>query len=288
VLCLLAAASLISFTAGYNSADGNATASSPMPIAMSDGRQSKPPVDAGAEIVVQGALDSELQPLLAALEGKEQIQIAAWTFWRGRIGRKQVVVSRTEVGPVNAAVATTLAISNFRPQLIINQGTAGATDPELKVFDLIIGESTVDYGAFVSKHADAGQGVDQSRWTPLYHRLRVDGKERVQFKSFPGDPAAIQAALETPYRRGRLVKGVIGSAFEFNKEIDRLTWVKKTYGNVSEDMESAYSAGAAQGFKTRFLAIRIISDSEFHSPDLREDAGEYGAGFVVDLIKRMK
>ncbi len=68
-----------------------------------------------ADIVVQGAVDTELQPLLAALEGREQIQIAAWTFWRGRIAGKTVVVSRTEVGPVNASTATTLAIVNFRP-----------------------------------------------------------------------------------------------------------------------------------------------------------------------------
>ena len=35
-------------------------------------------------------------------------------------------------------------------RLIINQGTAGATDPDLKVFDIVIGESAVDYGAFGS------------------------------------------------------------------------------------------------------------------------------------------
>src|SRR5262245_24143223 len=110
------------------------------------------------DIVVQGALDSELQPLLAALEGKDQIQIAAWTFWSGRIGAKRVVVSRTEVGPINAVAATTLAVVNFKPKLIINQGMAGANDPELKVFDIVVGEATVDYGAFRSSPADAGQG----------------------------------------------------------------------------------------------------------------------------------
>ena len=31
------------------------------------------------DLVIQGAVDSELQPLLAALEEKEVIQIAAWT-----------------------------------------------------------------------------------------------------------------------------------------------------------------------------------------------------------------
>src|SRR5262247_1992129 len=125
----------------------------------------------GVDIVVQGAIDSELQPLLAALEGKEQIQIAAWTFWRGRIGAKRVVVSRTEVGPINAVAATTLAVVNFKPKLIINQGTAGANDPELKVFDIVVGEATVDYGAFRSSHADAGQGIDMSRWTSATYQF---------------------------------------------------------------------------------------------------------------------
>ena len=48
------------------------------------------------DLLIQGAVDTELQPLLAALEGAERIQIGAWTFWRGRMGGKRVVVSRTE------------------------------------------------------------------------------------------------------------------------------------------------------------------------------------------------
>jgi len=246
------------------------------------------PEDAGVDVVVQGAVDSELQPLLAALENKEQIQIAAWTFWRGRIGKQRVVVSRTEVGPINAVASTTLAIVTFKPKLIINQGTAGANDPELKVFDIVVGEASVDYGAFRSAHADAGAGIDQSRWSPMIHRFRLDGVARMPFKNFPGDEEAMKIAMDTPYKRGRVTKGVIGSAFEFNKEIDRLVWVRRTYGTASEDMESAFAAGAAVGFKTRFLAVRIISDSEFHSPKLEEIAGEYCAAFVADVIKRMK
>ena len=245
------------------------------------------PAHAAVDIVVQGAVDSELQPLLAALEGKEEIQIAAWTFWRGRMGGKSVVVSRTEVGSMNAATATTLAIVNFHPRLIINQGTAGAADPELKVFDIVVGEASVDYGAFRSTHADAGAGVDLARWTPMPHRIRLDGKERVEFKNFPGDAQAREAALAMPNPRGRVVKGIIGSAFEFNREVDRLIWMRKTYGVSSEDMESAFAAGTAAGFKTPFLAIRIISDSEFHAPDFQAIAGEYCAAFVVDMVRKM-
>jgi len=251
------------------------------PVALAD---ASAPVD----IVVQGALDSELQPLLAALEDKHEIQLAAWTFWRGKIAGRSVVVSRTEVGPINAVAATTLAITHFRPRLIINQGTAGANDPDLKVFDIIAGESTVDYGAFRSEPAKAGEGIQLSRWSPMPHRLRLDGKARVPFKSFPGDEELMKMALATKYSRGRVLKGVIGSAFEYNREVDRLLWVRKTFGASSEDMESAFAAGAAAGFKTRFLAIRIISDSEFYAPQPQDMAGEYCAAFVVDVIKQMK
>jgi adenosylhomocysteine nucleosidase len=240
------------------------------------------------DIVVQGAVDAELQPLLAALSDKQEIQIASWTFWRGQLGGKRVVVSRTEVGPMNASVATALAIVNFRPRLVINQGTAGALDPSLRVYDIVAGEATVDYGALRSAHADAGAGISQSRWTPMSHWLRLDGKERVEFKRFPGDGEALASVLATPNPHGRVVKGVIGSAFEFNREIDRLVWVNKVYGAVSEDMESAFTAGAATGFGVRFLAIRMISDSEFYSPEIQWSAGERCAAFVVEVVKRLR
>ena len=239
-----------------------------------------------ADIVVQGAVDTELQPLLAALEGREQIQIAAWTFWRGRIAGKTVVVSRTEVGPVNASTATTLAIVNFRPRLIVNQGTAGAAIPDLGLFDIVVGEATVDYGAFRSAHADAGAGVDLSRWTPMPHRLRLEGKDRIAFDRFPGDEAAVSTALAVPNPRGRVVKGIIGSAYEFNREVDRLVWMNRTYGVVSEDMESAFAAGTAAGFRTPFVAIRIISDSDFHAAEFQPVAGEYCAAFVLEFVRK--
>jgi adenosylhomocysteine nucleosidase len=245
------------------------------------------PTYAPVDIVVQGAVDTELQPLLAALEGSEQIQIAAWTFWRGRMAGKSVVVSRTEVGPMNAATATTLAIVNFHPRLIINQGTAGAADPDLRVFDIVVGDSSVDYGAFRSAHAVAGAGVDLSRWTPMPHRIRLDGTERVPFDRFPGDPATETAALAIPNPRGRVVKAVIGSAFEYNREVDRLIWMRKTYGVSSEDMESAFAAGTAAGFRVPFLAIRIISDSDYRQSEFQPIAGEYCAAFVVDLVKQL-
>ena len=116
---------------------------------------------------MQGAIDYELQPLLDALEGRRSRQISAWTFWEGRIGAKQVVVSRTEVGPINAVAATVLGIEHYQPSLIINHETAGAHNPELRLWDIVVGERTVDYGAYTSDHADAGSGISRRAGNPI-------------------------------------------------------------------------------------------------------------------------
>jgi adenosylhomocysteine nucleosidase len=239
------------------------------------------------DVVVQGAVNSEMAPLVESLAGATRIQIGAWTFWRGRLGDKSVVISRTEVGPINAVAATTLAVTSFHPRLIINQGTAGATGPDLRVFDIIVGEATVDYGGFQTEHAEAGAGSDPSSWMRMMHRLRFAGVERIELPVFPGDPDVLAFALAQPYAHGRVRKGIIGSAFQFNREVDRLRWIREKYGAVSEDMESAFAAGAAMGFSTPFLAIRIISDSDFYDPGIHPGAAGYCAEFVARLVREL-
>jgi adenosylhomocysteine nucleosidase len=239
------------------------------------------------DLLVQGAVDTELQPLLAALKGKREVRVAAWTFWTGRIGRKRVAVSRTDVGPINAVAATVLGIQRFRPAALINQGTAGAHHPGLALWDIVVSEKTTDYGAFKSTHGDEGTGVDLRRWTPLPHRLRVDGRTPTEFRSFPAAPRLVEAALRTPYARGRVRKGNVGSAFQFNREIDYLAWMHRTLGTDTEDMESAFAAGAATALGVPYVAIRIVSDSEYHHPTFERIAGQYCAEFVVEVVRSL-
>ena len=241
-----------------------------------------------AALLVQGAVDSELQPLLAALERPQPAQAGSWTFWEGRIGGKRVILSRTEVGPINAVAATVLGIERYQPALVINQGTAGAHNPDLHLWDIVVGERTVDYSAYTSDHADAGAGTHPERWRPDPHRLRLDGKQWTTFPNFPGDPRAMEIALAQKNPRGRVLRGTIGSAYEYNREIDRIAGIRARYGTDSEDMESAFAHGAAIGLHTRFLAIRMISDSEYSHPTFERAAGQYCAEFVVELVRRLR
>jgi adenosylhomocysteine nucleosidase len=239
------------------------------------------------DLLVQGALDSELQPLLRALEDKRLVQIDAWTFWTGRIAGKRVVISRTEVGPLNAASATALGIRYFHPLAVINQGTAGGHNRELKLWDIVVGERTTDFSGLETKHGDNGTGVRMERWGPMRNRLRLDGRERVEFESFPGDAALVRSALQTPYTRGHIITGNVGSAFRFTRELDLIDWVRRTYKTDSEDMESAYAGGVATAMHVRFVAVRIISDTEWEHPTYERIAGEYCAEFVLALVRAL-
>ena len=49
-------------------------------------------------ILVQGAMDIETEYLIKSLSNPVKEQVASWTFWKGEIGDKIVVVSRTEIG----------------------------------------------------------------------------------------------------------------------------------------------------------------------------------------------
>ncbi len=234
------------------------------------------------DLLVEGAVDFELPPLLAALEHKQEVHLASWTYWTGDIAGLRVVVSRTDMGPINAVTATTLAFEHFHPKAIINQGTAGGHDPKLHLYDIVLGEKTVDYSAYKSDHADQGAGVSTARWQPMYHKIHG-----VEYRSFAGDASLLAAASAVPYEHGKLVKGTVGSAFQFNRELDQLAWYHKVYGTDSEDMESAFVAGAAAGLDVPFLAIRILSDTEWTHPHLERDAGTYCAQFTVDVIRKL-
>lgn len=242
----------------------------------------------GAPLLVQGAVDGELGPLLEAMQrGARERRIGGWSFWPGRIGRLEVVVSRTGVGPINAAAATAVGIREFSPWAVIHQGTAGGHNRALRLWDIVLGEKTTDYAAHEAPHGDAGAGVDTRAWKPKPHVIRAPGGEPLTYASFPGDAGLLAAAAKVTNPRGRVLRGNLGSAFQYNRQLDHIDWLHRTYGTDTEDMESAYAHGVCVGLGVRFLAIRMVSDTEWEHPVFERVAGRYCAEFVVDVIRRL-
>jgi adenosylhomocysteine nucleosidase len=241
-------------------------------------------------IAVQGAMDEEVAYFLKEMGEYKTETFGSYTYYIGQIYSIPVVVSRTEVGMVSAAASTTLLIQKYNPKVIINQGTAGGHDPELHRYDIVVGEKYVNYGKFITNHRDSGSSMAPDTWKVVSTTLRENG-EKVKYPYFEPDKELYKVAMSITknYKYGKAVSGVIGSADEWNRELDRIKWLHENVGTSVEEMEAASAAQVAETFKVPFLGIRILSNSEWYAGEVYEPvtAGNYCAEFVTEVIKEI-
>ena len=67
----------------------------------------------------------------------------------------------------NTAAATAVAIEKYNPIAIINQGTSGGHDPNLNVFDIVLGKRTTNIGSLKTANMDENEGIDPTTWIPM-------------------------------------------------------------------------------------------------------------------------
>jgi adenosylhomocysteine nucleosidase len=241
-------------------------------------------------ILVQGAMTSETERLVARLEQARLEQIGNWSFWHGTVAGYPVIVSKTDKGTSNAAAATALAIEHFHPRAIFNQGTSGGHDPDLHVYDIVLGTASLNVGAFRAMFRKRGDGSQPLEWVPL--NLLADGSAISANAShsparFDADPALLAAAREVrdSYTRGRVVDGIIGSSDMWIDELDRVALFHSTFGTTVEEMETASAAQVAGAFHVPFIGIRVLSDNITNASTYDAKTGEACQDFVFTVVR---
>jgi adenosylhomocysteine nucleosidase len=242
-------------------------------------------------VVVQGAMDVEIKKLAGALENVKEEKVQGWTFWSGTLDGYPVVISKTLKGMSNAAAATVLAAERYHPVAIINQGTAGGHEPDLHVFDIVLGTDAVNLGSFKTGYRALGQGSNFADWVPL-DLMRSEGSagqdpNARSMRRFHGDEGLLAAARKAGglYRKGRVVEGVIGSSEIWNSEIDRIRGFHDRFGTTAEEMETASAAQIAGLFQIPFLGIRVVSNNITNGGTYDAATGEACQEYVYDVVR---
>jgi len=252
-----------------------------------------PPVASGSArpVVVQGAMDVEVRGLAASLEHAEEENVKGWTFWRGAVDGYPVIVSKTLKGISNAAAATVLAAERYAPSAIINQGTAGGHEPDLHVFDIVLGTDAVNLGSFKTGFRARGAGSRFEEWMPL-DLMRSEGSAGNDpsarlMRRFRADERLLAAArsVRGHYRKGRVVDGVIGSSEIWNSELDRIQQFHERFGTTAEEMETASAAQIAGLFDIPFLGIRVVSNNITNGGPYDATTGPACQAYVLDVVK---
>ncbi|WP_370280784.1 5'-methylthioadenosine/S-adenosylhomocysteine nucleosidase [Pontibacterium sp.] len=201
--------------------------------------------DGAIRIGIIGAMDEEVELLKASLEGREDHEIAGYHLFTGRMHGKDVVVLKSGIGKVNAAIGTTLLLREFQPDAVINTGSAGGFDPELNVGDIVISTDV--------RHHD----VD----------VTIFGYEPGQVPGLPAafepEPLLADVAERCINRMEgmKTVKGQIATGDAFMNDPERVARTREVFPQMQAvEMEAAAIAQTCHQFGTPFIIIRALSD----------------------------
>ncbi len=235
-------------------------------------------------IIVQGAMPCEIAYLKEWLPGGHTVTHGGYSFYETSYQQAQIIISLTEIGIVNATLATMMAIEKYHPTYIINQGTAGGHLPDLRPGDIIIGSSAVYLNDMRMPLKKVGEGSNALEWSPGSGCFILEA-----------DPALVTLA-ESLASEGCLTVGRLGSGDLFSREADRIQWLHAKLGALCEDMESAAVYKACHACQIPVIGIRIISNNELtgnhddpeQTDPIHKKLQKYILAYLKKLIERKK
>ena len=227
-------------------------------------------------ILIQGAMEEEVDFLKKAFRYENHEIIHGYDFYISQYKDHKIIISLTERGMINACIATQLAIENFKPDLVINQGCAGAHKKDLKTGDIIIGKKSVYINNFKTITKKINEGSNCLEWIP--HKTR----------SYSVDSTAKYVNIAEQIEFENKVKtGILGSADIFSKEYDRIIFLNSIFEEDCEDMESIASLKVCETFNIDRIAFRIISNNELTGEELNKSTCLTMQYFVKKFIDKL-
>ncbi|MBQ4078834.1 5'-methylthioadenosine/adenosylhomocysteine nucleosidase [bacterium] len=202
------------------------------------------------KVAVIGAMDCEINTLKECLKDIETIEYGKLTVFKGRIGNNEIILTKSGVGKVCAAINTQFIIDKFQPDCIINTGVAGGIAQELEVGDIVIATSLVqhDFDAtalgYVKGYACTGGDNQKPTWFYTDEKL---------IKAF-------ETAISKVHTTSKIYKGVIATGDMFIGTPEKKTELRELFNATAAEMESSAIAQTANTNDIPCLVIRAISD----------------------------
>ena len=97
------------------------------------------------KIGIIGAMDEEVKELQKLMKNTRVESIATMDFYQGTIKDKNVVVVRSGIGKVNAAICAQILIDKFNVEGIINTGIAGSLEAKIDIGDMVLSSDAIQH-----------------------------------------------------------------------------------------------------------------------------------------------
>ena len=194
-----------------------------------------------------GAMDSEVRELCDDLIGKEITEYAGLKFFTGLLCGKNVVIVKSGIGKVNAAMCAQALILKFGVTKVINTGIAGALAKGLGVFDFVISTSAVyhdfDTTAFGYKIGQVPGMPEQFIADEKLSDLALFAFEKTEFA-----------------KNHKAIKGIVASGDKFVSDSETRKSIQSNFNAACVEMEGCAIAHACYLNKIPFVIVRCMSD----------------------------
>ncbi|HJB07366.1 MAG TPA: 5'-methylthioadenosine/adenosylhomocysteine nucleosidase [Candidatus Enterocloster faecavium] len=224
-----------------------------------------------------GAMDEEVAKIKEQMEGVQVQTWAAMDFYRGTLEGKEVVVVRSGIGKVNAAVCAQILADRYQVSGIVNTGIAGSLKAEIDIGDIVLSTDALQHD------------MDATNFGyPLGQIPRMD------VLSFPADEKLRALAKECCSRVNpdiHTYEGRVVSGDQFISDQAKKDWLIENFQGFCTEMEGAAIAQAAYLNGIPFLIIRAISDKADNSasvdyPTFEAKAIVHSVNLMLEMIRR--
>jgi len=196
-------------------------------------------------IGIIGAMQEEIDLLLENMKERRSDRHAGIAYEPGLLQGRSVVVCKSGIGKVNAAVCTQVLIDRYKVEAVIFTGVAGALDPELDIGDIVISRSCMQHDMDVSPLGFARGAIPYQ-----------------EVSDFPSDERLIRLAEQAGERvfPGRCRVGKVLSGDQFIADRARVQILHAVFGGSCVEMEGASVAQVCHMNGIPHVVIRGMSD----------------------------
>ncbi len=231
------------------------------------------------KIGIIGAMEVEVESLKNDMTVTYKLDKASMTFYEGTIGDTEVVVVKSGICKVNAALCVQILVDEFHVTHIINTGAAGSLDANINIGDFVVSTDAVYH--------------DVNATVFGYKRGEIPQTGRLEFPADKWMIDEIKKAATTANITGKLWDGRVCSGDQFISDNSVKEDIKKEFGGLCTEMEGAGIAHACFLNRIPFVILRAISDKADGSdimdyPEFEKKAAKDCAALTESFIKNLR
>lgn len=229
-------------------------------------------------IGIIGAMAQEVRILADQLDNAERHEHAGGVFYHGRCHGLEVVILQSGIGKVNAAVGTAIMLEHYRPDAIINTGSAGGFAEDMRIGDVVVSSEVRHHDADVTAFGyELGQLPDMPPAFAADAELRRVAQQ------------AIDSLDDVKVRDGLITTGD-----SFMADPERVNATRAAFPDMlAVDMEAAAIAQTCHLFGCPFVVIRALSDipgsgdNHLSFDEFLELAAQQSSRMVERMLQRL-